>query len=159
LFPGALKMRSVMCINYCLHDWQTIFIILFSSFWTVDREQKKYSRQAAYITYENAMWILGILRFKSIQLLFYTFIHIIHMYISNDSKVILKYFHFVLPIVTTVLSHIIYSLVSRWRINRTTFHTSVTWKFDKVWVKIIDKGGTLLSMSSITLGLLEENDK
>jgi hypothetical protein len=25
---------------YCLHDWQTIFIILFSSFWTVDREKK-----------------------------------------------------------------------------------------------------------------------
>jgi hypothetical protein len=33
-------MRSVMCISYCLHDWQTIFIILFSSFWTVDREKK-----------------------------------------------------------------------------------------------------------------------
>jgi hypothetical protein len=26
----------------------------------------------------------------------------------------------------------IYNLVSRWRINRTTFHMSVTWKFDKV---------------------------
>jgi hypothetical protein len=34
-------MRSVMCIAYCLHDWQTIFIILFSSFWTVDREKNK----------------------------------------------------------------------------------------------------------------------
>ena len=34
-------MRSVMCISYCLHDWQTIFIILFSSFWTVDREKNK----------------------------------------------------------------------------------------------------------------------
>ena len=33
-------MRSVTCISYCLHDWQTIFIILFSSFWTVDREKK-----------------------------------------------------------------------------------------------------------------------
>jgi hypothetical protein len=32
-------MRSVMCISYCLHDWQTIFIILFSSFWTVDQEK------------------------------------------------------------------------------------------------------------------------
>ena len=31
-------MRSVMCISYCLYDWQTIFIILFSSFWSVDRE-------------------------------------------------------------------------------------------------------------------------
>ena len=30
-----------------------------------------------YIIYENVMWILGILRFKSIHLLFYT---IIHMY-------------------------------------------------------------------------------
>jgi hypothetical protein len=45
-----------------------------------------------YIIYEKVMWILGILRFKSIHLLFYTFIH---MYISNDSNVILKYFHFV----------------------------------------------------------------
>ena len=35
-------MRSVMCISYCLHDWQTIFIILISTFWTVDREQKWY---------------------------------------------------------------------------------------------------------------------
>jgi hypothetical protein len=33
-----------------------------------------------YIIYENVMWILGILRFKSIHLLFYTFIHIIYMY-------------------------------------------------------------------------------
>jgi hypothetical protein len=49
-----------------------------------------------YIIYENVMWILGILRFKSIHLLFYTFIH---MYISNDSNVILKYFHFVLLVV------------------------------------------------------------
>ena len=44
-------------------------------------------------------YFLGILRFKSIHLLFYTFIHIIHMYISNDSNVILKYFHFVLLVV------------------------------------------------------------
>ena len=49
-----------------------------------------------YIIYENVMCILGILRFKSIHLLFYTFIH---MYISNDSNVILKYFHFVLLVV------------------------------------------------------------
>ena len=49
-----------------------------------------------YIIYENVMWILGILRFKSIHLLFYTFIH---MYISNDGKVILKYFHFILLVV------------------------------------------------------------
>jgi hypothetical protein len=34
-----MKMRSVMCISYCFHDWQTIFIILFSSFWNVDREK------------------------------------------------------------------------------------------------------------------------
>jgi hypothetical protein len=27
---SALKMRSVMCTSYCLHDWQTIFIILLS---------------------------------------------------------------------------------------------------------------------------------
>jgi hypothetical protein len=40
-------MRSVMCIRYCLHDWQTIFIILFSSLWAVDQEKKTYSRQAA----------------------------------------------------------------------------------------------------------------
>ena len=52
-----------------------------------------------YIIYEKVMWILGILRFKSIHLLFGTFIHIIHMYISNDSNVILKYFHFVLLVV------------------------------------------------------------
>ena len=52
-----------------------------------------------YIIYEKVMCILGILRFKSIHLLFYTFIHIIHMYISNDSNVILKYFHFVLLVV------------------------------------------------------------
>jgi hypothetical protein len=39
---STLKMRSVMCISYCLHDWQTIFIILFSSFWTVDREKIHY---------------------------------------------------------------------------------------------------------------------
>jgi hypothetical protein len=51
-----------------------------------------------YIIYENVMWILGILRFKSIHLLFYTFIDIIHMYISNDSNVILKYFHFLLVV-------------------------------------------------------------
>jgi hypothetical protein len=38
---SALKMGSVMCISYCLHDWRTIFIILFSSFWTVDREKNK----------------------------------------------------------------------------------------------------------------------
>ena len=43
--------------------------------------------------------ILGILRFKSIYLLFYTFIHVIHMYISNDSNVILKNFHFALLVV------------------------------------------------------------
>jgi hypothetical protein len=52
-----------------------------------------------YIIYEHVMGILGILRFKSIHLIFYTFIHIIHMYISNDSNVILKYFHFVLLVV------------------------------------------------------------
>ena len=51
-----------------------------------------------YIIYENVMWVLGILRFKSIHLLFYTFIDIIHMYISNDSNVILKYFHFLLVV-------------------------------------------------------------
>jgi hypothetical protein len=39
-----------------------------------------------YLINENVMWILGILRFKSIHLHFYTFIHIIHMYISIDSK-------------------------------------------------------------------------
>ena len=50
-----------------------------------------------YIIYENVMCILGILRFKSIHLLFYTFIPV--MYISNDSNVILKYFHFVLLVV------------------------------------------------------------
>jgi hypothetical protein len=33
-------MRSVMFISYCLHDWQTLFIISFSSFWTVNREKK-----------------------------------------------------------------------------------------------------------------------
>jgi predicted membrane-bound dolichyl-phosphate-mannose-protein mannosyltransferase len=49
-----------------------------------------------YIIYENVLWILGILRFKSIHLLFYTFLH---MYISNDGKVILKYFHFILLVV------------------------------------------------------------
>jgi hypothetical protein len=47
-----------------------------------------------YIIYEHVMGILGILRFKSIHLIFYTFIHI-----SNDSNVILKYFHFVLLVV------------------------------------------------------------
>jgi hypothetical protein len=52
-----------------------------------------------YIIYENVMCILGILKFKSFHLLFYTFIHILHMYISNDSNVILKYFHFVLLVV------------------------------------------------------------
>jgi hypothetical protein len=52
-----------------------------------------------YIIYEKVVWILGILRFKSIHLLFYTFIHIIHIYISNDSNVILKYFHFVFLVV------------------------------------------------------------
>ena len=52
-----------------------------------------------YIIYENVMCILGILRIKSIHLLFYTLIHIIHMYISNDSTVILKYFPFVLLVV------------------------------------------------------------
>jgi len=52
-----------------------------------------------YIIYEHVMGILGNLRFKSIHLLFYTFIHIIHMYISNDSNAILKYFHFVLLVV------------------------------------------------------------
>ena len=52
-----------------------------------------------YIIYETVVWILGILRFKSIHLLFYTFIHIIHMYITNDSNVILKYFHFVFLVV------------------------------------------------------------
>ena len=56
-------------------------------------------KEKLYIIYENVMWILGILKFKSIYLLFYTFIHIIHMYISNDSNVILKYFHFVLLVV------------------------------------------------------------
>ena len=52
-----------------------------------------------YIIYEKVMSILGILRFKSIHLLFYTFIHVIHMYISNDSNVILKYFHFAVLVV------------------------------------------------------------
>jgi hypothetical protein len=93
---SALQMRSVMCISYCLHDWQKIFIILVSNFWTVDREINKIYilEEKLYIIYENVMWILGILRFKSIHLLLYTFIHIIHIYISNDSNVILKYFHF-----------------------------------------------------------------
>jgi hypothetical protein len=45
----------------------------------------------------NVMWILGIFRFKSINLFFYTCMHIIHMYVSTNSNVILKYFHFVLP--------------------------------------------------------------
>jgi hypothetical protein len=52
-----------------------------------------------YIIYEHVMGILGNLRFKSIHLLFYTFIHIIHIYISNDSNAILKYFQFVLLVV------------------------------------------------------------
>jgi hypothetical protein len=52
-----------------------------------------------YIIYEKVMWILGILRFKSIHLLFYIFMHIIHMYISNNSNVILKYFHFSLLVI------------------------------------------------------------
>ena len=53
-------------------------------------------KEKLYIIYENVMWILGILRFKFIHLLFYTSIH---MYISNDSNVILKYFHFALLVV------------------------------------------------------------
>jgi hypothetical protein len=43
-----------------------------------------------YIIYEKVMCILGMLRFKSMHLLFYTFMHIIHMYISNNSNGILK---------------------------------------------------------------------
>jgi hypothetical protein len=91
---------------------------LFSSFWTVVRENKNnldrqqrglqlifggwfkrmemievksliWSQKGKlYIIYENVMWILGILRFKSIHLLFYTCMHIIHIYISNDSNAI-----------------------------------------------------------------------
>ena len=52
-----------------------------------------------YIIYEKVMWILWILRFKSIHLLFYI-LYICILVVSNDSNVILKYFHFVLPIVT-----------------------------------------------------------
>jgi hypothetical protein len=26
---ATLKMRSVMCVSYCLHDWQTIHHIVF----------------------------------------------------------------------------------------------------------------------------------
>jgi hypothetical protein len=52
-----------------------------------------------YIIYENVMWLLGILRFKSLHLLFYTFMHIINMYISNNSNVILKYFYFNLLVI------------------------------------------------------------
>jgi hypothetical protein len=33
-----------------------------------------------YIIYENVMWISGILRFKSIHLFFYPFLHIIYTY-------------------------------------------------------------------------------
>jgi hypothetical protein len=36
-----VKGLYLMCISYCLHDWQTVFIILFSSIWTVDREKNK----------------------------------------------------------------------------------------------------------------------
>jgi hypothetical protein len=43
------------------------------------------------IIYEKVMWILGILRFKSIHLLFNTFIHIIHMYISNECMIDRQY--------------------------------------------------------------------
>jgi hypothetical protein len=56
-------------------------------------------KEKLYIISEKVVWILGILRFKSIHLLFYTFMHITHMYISNYSNVTLKYLHFVLLVV------------------------------------------------------------
>jgi hypothetical protein len=41
--PISRKCTFASCTSY----WQTIFIILFSSFWTADRENIIYSRQAA----------------------------------------------------------------------------------------------------------------
>jgi hypothetical protein len=69
----------------------------YSSYYFLASElstEKKKNILDRHIIYEKVMWILGILRFKSIHLLFYIFMHIIHMYISNNSNVILKYFHF-----------------------------------------------------------------
>jgi hypothetical protein len=94
----------VMCIGHCLHDGQTQYGCFEScqfrprSVFFVSWRLKCSTDDFRCIRYycDNVMWILGTLRFKSIHLLFYTFIH---MYISNDSNVILKYFHFVLLVV------------------------------------------------------------
>ena len=102
------ELLSFNHVNNNLCTWQNAFSRhrMDSSLWfkrmelIEDKSLIWEQKGKLYIIYEKVMWILWILRFKSIHLLFYTFIHIIHMYISNDSNVILKYFHFVLPIVT-----------------------------------------------------------
>jgi hypothetical protein len=101
-----LCMRNINCKPHwlaicCMIDRQySSYHFLVSD---VSIEKKiKYSRQIAYsqsMRFAINIWILGILRFKSIHLPFYTFMHITHMYISNDSNVILKYFHFALLVV------------------------------------------------------------
>ena len=103
----ARKQYDELSVNHAnnnLCTWQNAFSRhwMDSSLWSKRMELIEVKslicaqKGKLYITYENMMWILRILRFKFIHLLFYTFIH---MYISNYSNVILKYFHFVLLVV------------------------------------------------------------
>jgi hypothetical protein len=103
----ARKQYDELSVNHAnnnLRTWQNAFSRhrMDSSLWSkrVELIEVKsliwVQKGKLYITYENMMWILRILRFKFIHLLFYTFIH---MYISNYGNVILKYFHFVLLVV------------------------------------------------------------
>ena len=95
-----MMILSVNHANNNLCTWQNAFSRhrMDSSLWCKRMELIEVKsliwaqKGKIYIIYEKVMWILGIFRFKSIHLLFYTFLHIIHMYISNDSNVILKFF-------------------------------------------------------------------
>ena len=78
------------------------------------------------------MGILGILRFKSIHLLFYTFMHIIHMYISNDSNVILKYFHFVLHVVFFLEPQFYTAHAQQWTTFVNCFSSLMIMRFSKI---------------------------
>jgi hypothetical protein len=61
--------------------------------------------------YENVMWIFGILRFKSIHLLFYTFIHIIHMYTRYFKWIFFN--RFVMVVRKNILEYIIVLVVAK----------------------------------------------
>jgi hypothetical protein len=128
---------SVNHANNNLCTWQSAFSRhrMDSSLWfrrmeLIEVKSLIWAQKAKlYIIHKNVMWMLGVLRFKSIHLLFYTFIH---MYISNDSNVIVKYFHFVLLVVSFKSPNFIQLMLSNW--PPSSIVLAHRWSWVLVWI-------------------------